>query len=194
MSVVRDAELKLREMIEQATREQRYADIAAVAAIAEGLSRVSPRRREIERPAAVRADNSRLLNGSRGSVAKASTGSKKQFPRFEREGDRLIKIGWSKKGKTEYEHRAPREAVVAFVRHLTSRVKLGQVFAVEDLLPSPDAGGGELPAYQVYLTLAWLRRSGAIEKKGRNGYVLRSDLLMDGDLNELWDALPTRSA
>ena len=55
-------------------------------------------------------------------------------------------------------------------------------------MPVPDSAGGEIPSYQVYLTLAWLRHVGAVEKKGRSGYVLRSGL----DLDAIWDRIPVR--
>jgi hypothetical protein len=117
------------------------------------------------------------------------------YPRFEREGDKLVKIGWSKKSREEYEHRAPRDAVVAFAQHLGESVSDGQVFAVEDLMPVRAVNGDdEIPAYQVYLTLKWLQDIGAVEKQGRDGYVLRNRALSEGGLDEYWGGLPERKA
>jgi hypothetical protein len=118
---------------------------------------------------------------------------KSAYPRFHRDGDRLVKTGWSKKNRESYEHRAPRGTVIAFVRHLVSRVGAGEVFGIEGLLPVPDVSNGEVPAYQVYLTLAWLRTVGAIEKKGRDGYRLVSDGLAEKRLDEYWSQLPEHS-
>jgi hypothetical protein len=115
-----------------------------------------------------------------------------QYPRFERDGDRLIKIGWSKKAREQYEHRAPRDAVVAFVQSL-SNVKLGATFAIESLLPIADVSGEELPSYQVYLVLAWLRSVGLIEKKGRDGYVMRTRPDQHA-IDSNWEELPKRMA
>jgi hypothetical protein len=43
------------------------------------------------------------------------------------------------------------------------------------------------------MTLAWLRDLGLVQKKGRDGYVLR-DSRIDGDaFNELWEHVPNRS-
>ena len=119
---------------------------------------------------------------------------KRDYPRFERDGDKLVKLGWSKKQKSQYEHRAPHAAVLAFGRHVANHFGEGEVFAMESLLPVPDESGEEVPGYQAYLTLAWLKHVGAVEKKGRDGYVLRDGSLADGGLDRLWDALEVRTA
>ncbi|MCA9305050.1 MAG: hypothetical protein KDA16_00830 [Phycisphaerales bacterium] len=118
---------------------------------------------------------------------------KRDYPRFERDDDKLVKVGWSKKHREEYEHRAPRDAVNAFVRHLGSAVSEGHLFIVENLMPVLGVNGDdEVPAYQVYLTLKWLQDVGAVEKKGRDGYVLRNGALSSSGIDEYWAALPAR--
>lgn len=193
------AQGQLRQLIERGVREQRYAEVAEVAGLAQGVAsllqgRLAPASKDAppaltEQPKRGGASAPVL---SRGSAARTG---KPNYPRFERDGDKLVKVGWSKKNKAAYEHRAPREAVIAFARHLSGSVQAGKLFAVEDLLPVPDlAGGGELPAYQVYLALAWLRQVGAIDKRGRDGYVLRQSGLNDAMLDEHWARLPVRPA
>ena len=195
MGVLAAAEGSLRHLIEQAMREQRYSDVAKVAGLADGVSRLLQERllevgeaeeeRESTPRAAVLSAKKRVDGKSR----------KEEYPHFVREGDKLVKIGWSKKNKSSYEHKAPREAVIAFTRHLTGSVQDGKVFVIENLLPVPDVGnGGELPAYQVYVTLAWLRQAGVIQKKGRDGYVLRRGGLGDGAIDKLWTSLSVRAA
>jgi hypothetical protein len=191
-----EAEGSLRHLIEQGLREQRYGDVAEIAVLAEGLSRLLQGHRGAEDshrdlPTAERAPKvvTPPTKRPRGHAGAAD------YPRFERDGDKLIKIAWSKKNKAAYEHRAPREAVIAFARHLSGTVSEGKVFVVEDLMPVPDvANGGEIPAYQIYLTLGWFRRIGVVEKKGRDGYVLRRAALGDGALDRLWAGLPARAA
>ena len=192
--VLVEAEGSLRQLIEQGLREQRYGDVAEVAALAEGLSRLL---QSHSVPDGMRPETAMVSSAppagqptgrSRGKVGKGD------YPRFEREGDKLIKIGWSKKNKSAYEHRAPREAVISFARHLAGSVSEGKRFAVEALMPVADvSNGGEIPAYQVYLTLAWLRSNGVVQKKGRDGYVLRRGALADGALDVLWTSLPERT-
>lgn len=192
--VLVDAEGSLRQLIEQGLREQRYGDVAEVAALAEGLSRLLQTHSMLDgmRPETTTVPLAPPAVPSTGR-SRAKPG-KANYPRFEREGDKLIKIAWSKKNKSAYEHRAPREAVISFARHLAGSVSEGKLFAVEDLMPVADvANGGEIPAYQVYLTLAWFRSNGVVQKKGRDGYVLRRGALAEGALDKLWTSLPARN-
>ncbi len=104
----------------------------------------------------------------------------------------MVKVGWSKKANDEYEHRAPRTAALAFVEHLASRTSARQVFEIEPLLPVPDGRGGELPSYQVYLALAWLRHAGAVQKKGREGYLRVTNPLDGSAFDTMWNQIPER--
>ncbi|MGH8645815.1 MAG: hypothetical protein ACREX4_15675 [Gammaproteobacteria bacterium] len=195
-NILKSAESALRKLIETGLKEQRYADVAEIATIADGVAKLLRGRTLIptsrstvsSKPVALKSKTKPLTLDN-----VPSRPTKGDYPRFERDGDRLVKVGWSKKSKDEYEHRAPRESVIAFVHHIASRVKDGQVFEVERLLPVLDAAGDEIPAYQVYMTLAWLRDTGTVEKKGRDGYVLRNGSLVDGGLDKLWATVPARS-
>lgn len=192
--IIAEAETGLRQLIEQAMREQRYGDVAEVALLADALARVAVTK---QRPAG--SEPNRFSADSRADLAprarrvsaKATARRKAAFPRFERDGETLIKIGWSKKNRTAYQHRAPKETVLAFLRHLTTSAKPDKPFAVEDLMPVPDFGnGGEVPAYRVYLALAWLRHVDAIQKTGRNGYVLNPSAATPAAIQGYWSALP----
>ena len=191
--ILRGAEGKLRELIEKRLATQAYAEVAELAALAEGVANLLTR--EPNRPAHGNLSPTRRVAERQKAVMPRASGKPKRgdYPRFERDGDKLVKVGWSKKSRAEYEHRAPRSAVTAFSRHLCSRVSPGGTFAVEELLPVPDVvHDSDLPAYQVYMVLAWLRTAGAVDKKGRDGYVLRSTDLHAKHLEHLWDRLPTR--
>lgn len=201
IEIVRRAEVGVRAIIEETVAAQRYSELPGLARIADALVKIAGANEASAQPSqSERADDPKpavmpkVHDPGTGELRSATRkpAKKSKYPRFERDGDRLVKVGWSKKAKAEYEHRAPREAVVAFVNHLTSRVEPGEVFAVDDLLPVPD-GSGELPSYQVYLTLAWLRAAEAIDKKGRDGYVLTAAPLDGSALNVLWRQLPMRT-
>ena len=196
--VLREAEGSLRRLMEQGLKHNRYAEVAQIAPLADGISRLL---RGESAMGTARALPGLFTNGApalrktRRAKSPASRGPKGDYPRFERDGDRLVKIGWSKKNRAAYEHRAPREAVNAFVRHLASHVAPGKVFAMEDVMPVPDPGTGvDLPAYQAYLVLAWLRHIGAVEKKGKDGYVIRNASFAGGEMDSLFARIPVRSA
>lgn len=93
------------------------------------------------------------------------------YPRFERRGDQLIKIGWSKREKSEYEHKAPWKAALILAKAAAEAGKDGRIFQVNALLPLSDPKDGtEIPDYQVYLVIAWWRSAGLLDQRGRQGY------------------------
>ena len=114
------------------------------------------------------------------------------YPQFHRRNEKLVKVGWSKKNRQEYEHLAPEIVVFAFVAHLREKIRSGRIFSIESILPISDPdGNGDLPTYQIYLALAWLRSVGLVEKRGRDGYVGDRKELSDKTLMQHWTALPS---
>ncbi|MEO8649616.1 MAG: hypothetical protein ABI539_10665 [Acidobacteriota bacterium] len=197
--VLADAEKSIRDLMQRELGVRRYSELGELALIADALARLA---REVPQstPATESSASGPPPTSHKPAASrvrpKASikrSPAKRDYPRFERENDRLIKVGWSKKSREEYEHRAPRSAVLAFAEYLGTATAKGKTFVMEDLFPVYDAMGEELPGYQVYLALAWLRQFGAVEKKGREGYVRITDPL-DGSLfDNLWDRVPERS-
>jgi len=95
--------------------------------------------------------------------------SKASYPRFRREGSYLVKVGWSKKSRQEYEHRALVDVALAVVACLDDKTTGGRTVSADELAPSTD-GGQEIPNYQLYLALAWLRSEHLLNRIGRKGY------------------------
>lgn len=195
--IVVSAEASLRSIAEQALLDREYGDVAHIASLADILRGVSERAESgngmtplptVNAP--LRAKSTRNRNKHR---LKSLMRPPRGYPRFERDGDRLVKVGWSKKARGEYEHRAPRAAVLAFADQVGSKTAKGEMFAIEELLPVRSDAGEQLPSYQVYLALAWLRQAGAIVKRGRDGYTRASDPLDGSVFDTLWGQIPERS-
>lgn len=110
------------------------------------------------------------------------------YPKFERDGERLVKIGWSKREKAEYEHRVPRETARCVYLELAKVA--ASVFRMEELLPFNLPDGVEVPSCQTYLVLAWLRYIGQIEKRANDSYQWVARGLNDPSLEKAWDATP----
>jgi hypothetical protein len=126
--------------------------------------------------------------GKRKSVAAA-------YPKFARLQNDLVKIGWSKKAKREYQHKAPRRVVDAIVDRLVEVGTDGQIFTTEQLLPLRDQDGdSEIPLYQVYACLAWLRSIGVVSQHGRRGYSTVRDRDASALIEALWSELPVIKA
>ena len=195
---VSEAEGLVRRLIAEAAANNQYSDVISLAELAEGLQRLTAGA-HVAVPASAQSAESKKYRKIPARKAKAVTvkhGSKSTaktvFPIFEKDGDRLIKVGWSKRQRSAYEHRAPRPAVIACVQRIAGLASPGGVFAVDAMLPTADpSDGGEVPAYQVYLVVAWLRSLGLIKKKGRDGYVVSKGLTERG-IEDAWQKLKER--
>ena len=117
------------------------------------------------------------------------TPAKGDYPRFLRKGDDLIKIGWSKKEKEEYEHKAPRRVLVALANAIARRSNNGKVFETDEIFPLKDDDGSEFPGYQSYVALAWLRTVGLVEQRGREGYKVVSPATLGARVGEAWKSI-----
>ena len=64
---------------------------------------------------------------------------------------------------------------------------------MDDVLPLKDpVSGTEVPAYQSYLCLAWLRSVGIVTQHGRQGYSLAKKDDVAARTEECWRQLATR--
>jgi hypothetical protein len=117
------------------------------------------------------------------------------YPRFLRDGNALVKIGWSKKEKKRYEHKAPKPVLDLLVASLSTAGRDGLRFIFDDLLPLSEPGdGAEVPSYQAYLCLAWLRSEQLVEQHGRQGYSIRRPDQLTASVEEHWGRLARRRA
>lgn len=64
------------------------------------------------------------------------------YPRFLREGENLIKIGWSKSERAEYEHKSPKRLLAALCEALM--VARGRRITMDKVLPLKDATNGSV--------------------------------------------------
>lgn len=111
------------------------------------------------------------------------------YPKFFRNEDELVKIGWSKREREEYQHKAPYKVLNLLVRKLATVSAGGRMFAADDILPLTTDHGTEIPNYQGYLCLAWLRGEGLIESQGRQGYTISNTENLLKVVEERWQAL-----
>ncbi len=185
----------LRQLIQQALGEGRYRDVAEIARIADGVGRLVAGDQAITAGGdSPKSPTPPQLASSPASDAPQRRGrSARAFPRFERHGDKLVKIAWSKKDRAEYEHKSPRQVVDMLIEAIRSRRGDGAKFEAPDVLPLRESKTRrEIPSYQSYLALAWLRHEGVIAKHGRDGYSLKPTAATPEHLTELWEALPSR--
>jgi len=191
--LLRAVELDLRQLIEEASRVADYDSVMALGQLAKELSTMLAKPVLVGRsfPKAGSAvpterpdpETTSPTDSAKKTRPKPHSARRKGYPRFERDGQSLVKVGWSKTSKAEYEHRAHRGALLAVVASLQAKGKNGDRFTLDEILPISDGSGGEVPSYQTYLCVAWLRDLGLIEQHGRQGYSIPrgTDLLRSAE-------------
>jgi hypothetical protein len=182
---VRSAERQLKALLEQALREKRYGELGSISPIAEAIALIVSGFTEADHVAQESPPPSEVL--SRASSKKVT------YPYFRRDGDKLVKVGWSKKDRQSYEHRAPRETVFQLAAVLSAQVAPGSAFKMEEFLPLRVGKEKELPTYQTYLALAWFRSLGIVEELGKLGYRFKKGALDEKKVEKLWADLQPAS-
>jgi len=200
-SILRTAEAALREAISQAAEAGDYEATVTLALWAQQLARLSasPDGQRTEPasppaavplvPAAVTAEAVTAGSARPKREQRPKATRREDYPRFFKKGNLLIKVGWSKREKAEYQHKAPRPVVETVVEALRSAARDQGPIAIPELLPLKSPSGEEVPSYQVYLCLAWLRRLGLIDPHGREGYTIKEPGTLARDVSLAWDAL-----
>jgi hypothetical protein len=117
--------------------------------------------------------------------------TRREYPKFLRDGEELLKIGWSKRRKGFYRHKAPKRVVLLVTQALQRAAQNGDRFIMDQIFPIRDReSDAEVPTYQAYLSLAWLRKEKLIVQHGRQGYSLSSDTDLTDAVEERWKLLP----
>jgi hypothetical protein len=198
--LLHDCEQSLRKLLADAAGQGDYAAVLKITDWAKALSALVAEGRSIQQPGSAPPRNASGTAAHRPAAppVPASVGLARQtrpppgeYPRFFRRGDELVKVGWSKKDRREYAHRAPRcavDAVAAVVRVVGARRKL---FNGDALLPLKDpADGSVIPGYQAYVALAWLTQLGVLKQHGRRGgYSLTADKQIESAVTAAWQEL-----
>src|SRR3990172_1495777 len=132
IGIIHGAEAQLKEMMERALSDQRYRDLAVVAPLAEAVGALGKAhsQKEISDPAGAMPEMLGVAmapaaesHAAASSVLAKARARADDYPQFKRDGEKLVKVGWSKKDRREYEHRAPRAAVFAIAKSLCSSKK-----------------------------------------------------------------------
>jgi len=106
-------------------------------------------------------------------------GKKSHYPKFKVTKDTLIRIGWSKKQRKEYTHKASK---FVFDKTVQAMVILAQngagPFLAEQIIEQANKNESEaIPSYQVYLVIGLLRNTECIKQVGRDGYDIPTELV-----------------
>lgn len=202
--VLQDCEERLRELVSEAAACGKYDAVVRltewariIAALASGtpLPGSEAAIHTVAGNGASAAEPNRSVTGSVRRDRGVRKGQRKKksrraaYPRFARLKNELVKIGWSKKAKKEYQHKATRQIVDILVERLHQVGATGELFTTEELFPLQDESHSDIPAYQAYLCLAWLRNQNLVEQVGRQGYRLIERAGLKETVAHRWDEL-----
>jgi len=201
LEILRKAEIALRDVVGKAAAAGDYDAIVGIVKIAKSIDDMSlqlsggatPNLGVTNSPSAGERSVSEVPERKTHQNSRVSRpGSHKGYPAFFRSNDVLIKVGWSKKHRAEYEHRAPKQVLHAWVQALRSSLNRNGRFRTEDLLPLHHPDGSQIPDYQSYLFLAWFCLVGAVDREARQGYKVKSSDRFAELIEQLWTDVPEK--
>jgi hypothetical protein len=190
--VVANAERALRQLIQAAVDAGEYDRVAVLARWAEQLSQIG-----VNGAAAVTASSAetRRSNGAisrNPAVRPKQRRGKSKYPIFKRSGDNLVKIAWSKASKSEYQHQASKSLVLALIGKMQEAQRDDSLITMDEVLPLMADDQSEVPSYQSYVCLAWLRSIGVVEQHGRRGYSILDHATACELIERGWRELPVK--
>lgn len=193
VKAARTAEAALRDLMQTAVRDGQYESVAVLARWAEQLAQIGagapPEPATNLASTGVAASDLPPPTTARKSRRVRKRG-KSKYPTFRRAGDALIRIAWSKASRSEYQHHSPKHVAIALLRKMQALGRKDQLLTMGEVLPLSSEDGAEVPAYQTYACLAWLREIGAVTQHGRRGYSVDSATPPDQVVERSWSLLP----
>lgn len=101
---------------------------------------------------------------------------KNSYPKFSVDGSTLVKTGWSKKKREEYVQRVPAEVFGHVLRSLKALEGRAGAVKSEEILQSLETQGEEVPSYQTYAVVGFLRHCGVLRQVNRGEYSIPNDV------------------
>lgn len=207
-AVIREAEARIQDLMAAAVRNRQYEHLPELAGLAERLAAILPvaddsmdgvvkdtatvERISREFPSSVAPKTSANKPRQKTSPSRRNPKAiKGRYPMFSRDDESLVKTGLSQKSGTTYEHRAAKSAIeiiISRIRGVASEE--GRPFSAESLSDiGSHSDDSEIPGYQLYLTLAWLKSLGLLKQHGRKGYSIATPESFEADVEKAWSDL-----
>jgi hypothetical protein len=200
IKVLADSEAALAALAGEAAKEANYDVAACLIDLAKDVADLASKARAHLDPTARTSGQPALSSQGTAPAIKATAQSpiksrpkRGEYPKFLREGDNLVKLGWSRSKKAVYEHKSPKKIIPLLVAAISKTGSNGRRFSMDKVLPLTDPReGNPVPDYQVYLCLAWLKTLGFLTQHGRQGYSLTTRAPIEPLIETHWGALPPR--
>lgn len=196
--LIREWEQKLRSLVSDAASVGDYESVMTLTAWARSLASLIAERAELpDQGATTRSQREDASPFSHGGSRRKRAGTprkpraKGEYPKFLRRGNDLVKVGWSRRAKAEYEHKVPETVALNVTRAIAKVGSNSELTPTERFLSAVASEDGiEVPEYQAYVVLAWLRSLGLVARHGRQGYTVPQPGELATKLGLLWEQLP----
>jgi hypothetical protein len=120
----------------------------------------------------------------------AQTRRTSKYPRFERRGEVLLRLGWDECYERPYViSKTPKYAVEALVSRILDVCDVGRNFTKSELRHLCDIEFGAISEREANLALSWLVSSGLVDRFSR-GYQVRQNIDLLNDLENEWKRIP----
>jgi hypothetical protein len=182
------AEESLRNLVASAAANGDYDAIVELAEWARTVRSLGDNINSTKNPTIGHNGNNGSLDGP--ATISGSRRSRKEYPLFFRDSNFLVKVAKSKSERTEYEHKAPKSVIGQLAHALTKANQRNRLITMDSVLPLKDADGDDVPSYQSYLCLAWLKYLGLVRQHGRQGYSVSPNHRLEEEITAAWEALP----
>jgi hypothetical protein len=195
VQIVANAEAALKRLIAEAAERGEYSSVETLAQWASSLGALCSKEQMTQLSKAAAPSPSKghapsLVTSKRKPPSKSSGRARRAYPVFAKSGDVLTKIGWSKSSKMEYQHKSPRIVTKMLAASLATQAKSGTIVSMDKILPLKAEDGSEVPDYQAYVSLAWLRQIGVVKQNGRQGYTVSDPDDLPQNVDAAWANLP----
>jgi len=183
LGILTKCESDLQEVIVEAAKEGDYRSVDMAKTAAVNVSNVKAR---IKNPSSKPQAKGVSVVSHRKRKSSSRKGGKSRYPKFNVKNDTLIRIGWSKKQKREYTHKAPKFVFEGTVKAMAALAQNGAgPFTAEEIIEQVNHMESEMiPSYQVYVVIGFLRARKCIVQVGREGYNIPVDVC--GKAEDVW--------
>ena len=165
-AILDEAERNLREVIAEAAQAGDYHSVDVARGAALEMRRL---REHLQGPPNLQKPQS---SDTSQHFTRKRQNQKSTYPKFEVRNGTLIRVGWSKKKKREYTHKAPKAVFDQTIKAMASLPQMGNgSIMAEQLIERVESTSSEhIPSYQIYTVLGLLRDRDCIQKIGNEGY------------------------
>lgn len=173
--ILNKTEKQLLEAISKAAQNGDLSGVDQARSIVGQIRRLSAELETRKKPA-----GAKQLKKKRGAIELAGDNSQNagRYPIFTARNGTLYRLAWSRKKHSEYEHRVPKATIDLIATAMSGLARSGgPPVEVETIVTNINRSSViQIPQYQVYLVVGWLRRCNCIEQIGRDGYRIPADI------------------